>query len=266
MVSSQATSTGDKETYIGLGAHPFPVEAVDRVQVRGLNERYVEIENKDWEVTLALDHNAINDDRVGHVLPWARGAGSRFEQHMDERVFLALNGGDGTTYGSCYDGFELFDTLHVDASAEYTTAQSNLNTLTLNTDNFNTVWVAAKTFRDARGKFINVPFNLLVVAPALRTVAAQICENANVYGTANREINPYAEEFSYLVNPNMDATAWILTSTVLPDKPIIFQLRQAPKLVVWDDENVAAGVRYMKWLARYEVGYGDWRTCYMGKT
>lgn len=267
-VASPAASTGEKETYVGLGASPFPVEAVDQVQVRGLNERYIEITNKGWEVTLGVTHNAINDDRVGHVLPWMRTAGERFEQHMDERVFAALDAGDGSTYGLCYDGQNFFSASHADPSAEYTTAQGNTGALALNLDNFNTTWVLAKAFRDARGKFVNLPYNLLIVGPALRTMAAQICDNAEAYDTANREVNPYSGEFSYIVNPNMSSTAWVISSTAITDRPLIFQLRQVPELTVWDDDSVAfeGGVRYYKWYARYEVGYGDWRLAFLGNT
>jgi phage major head subunit gpT-like protein len=268
LISSQVSSTGKDEDYVGLGESPFPVEAVDQVQVRGLNERSIAVVNKGWEVTLSVTHDAINDDRVGHVLPWCRAAGTRFEQHMDELAFLALNGGDGATYGYCYDGLYYFSASHVDTSAEYATVQSNLGTTTLTGDGFTTIWVAAKGIMDARGKKVNMPYDLLTVGPALRTIAAQICDNREAYDTANREINPFAGEFRYIVNPNMDSTAWVLSCTQLPEKPIIFQMRESPSLSTWDDESVAfeGGVRYFKWYARYNVGYADWRLAFMGKT
>ena len=267
LIANEVTSTGKSETYLGLGAHPMPVEAKDLVQVRGLTERYIEIENKPWEVTLAVEHRAINDDRVGHVLPWMKAAGQRFEQHMDKLCFQALNGGDGSTYGGlCYDGNEYFDTQHADTGADYTTVQSNVNALTLNLDNFNTVWVAAMAFRDSRGEKVEIPFDLLVVPPALMVMAAQICDNELAYDTANREINPYAGKFRYAVSPHLDATAWTISSTITVDKPIIFQLREGPSMEVWDDENLANAVRYYKWYGRYWLGYGDWRLAVMGNT
>ena len=268
LIASPATSAGKEETYIGLGAHPMPVKARGEVQVRGLNEKGITIVNEDWEVTLGVSHNAINDDRVGHVLPWMSSAGMRFEQHMDKRCFQALDAGDAATYGLCYDGNEFFDAAHADSGAEYTTAQSNVGALTLNLDNLNTTWVLAKALKDARGEFVDMPFDLLVVGPALMVVASQICDNNLAYDTANREINPYEGQFRYIVNPNMSATAWVIACSLLPEKPIIFQLREAPKMTVWDDETIAqgGGLRYLKWTARYEVGYADWRTAYMGNT
>ena len=268
LISSEAVSTGKEEVYVGLGAHPMPVEAVDEVRVRGLTERTITVTNKGWEVTLGVSHDAINDDRVGHVLPWMRSAGMRFEQHMDQRVFKALNGGDSTTYGKCYDTQDFFDSDHADVGADYTTSQDNEGASVLTLDSFNTAWVAAKAFKDDRGEYVNVPYDLLVVPPALKTVAAQICDNEKAYDTGNNEVNPYSGEFRYIVNPELDATAWYITCSLLPSKPIIFQVRQQPELTIWDDENVAfeGGFRYFKWYARYEVGYGDWRLAYQGNT
>jgi phage major head subunit gpT-like protein len=268
LIASPATSTGKKETYLGLGAFPMPIEARDKVVARGLIEKYIEIENKDWEATLAISHNAINDDRVGHVLPWCRSAGSRFEQHMDKLCFQALDAGDAATYGLCYDGLYYFSASHTEAKADYTTVQSNLGTTTLSLDGFNTIWVLAKALKDDRGELVDMPFDLLIVPPALVTVAAQICDNREAYDTANREINPWAGKFRYVVSPYLGSTAWILACSTVADKPIIFQQRQAPELTVWDDETIVAdgGVRYFKWFARYQVGFGDWRLAYMGKT
>ena len=268
LISTEQPSGGKKETYVGLGAAPFPRLAEDQVVVLGLNERSIEIENLGWYTTVGVTHDAINDDRVGELLDWMLSAGGRFEQHKDERVFAALDGGDGTTYGQCYDGLEFFDTLHFDKSAEYQTVQSNLGTLALTLTNFNTIWVAAMAFKDNRGKFEKIPFNLLTVPPALKVLAANICNNNQAYDTANNEINPFSTDFAFHVDPNMGSTAWVISSTLLPTRPIIIQTRSDPVLSMWDDESQAyeGGVRFFKWYGRYNVGYGDWRQAYMGKT
>jgi len=268
LIAESVTSSGKEETYVGLDDPPMPREAVDQVVPRGLAERDITIVNKDWETTIAITHNAINDDRVGHVLPWMRKAGMRFEQHMDKRCWLALNSGDAATYGLCYDGNEFFDAAHADANAEYTTAQGNIGTTTLTLDGFNTIWIAAQGILDSRGEVLEVPLDLLSVSPTNRVMAANITDNENAFDTGNREINPFTGEFRYHWTPYFDTNAWVLSSTMPGFKPIIFQLRQAPELVVWDDNMVAmgGGVRYMKWSARYDLGYSNWRYAYLGKT
>lgn len=269
LVSNEEPSTGASETYVGLGEAPFPSESIDEAEVKGLNERSITITNRDFHVTIGISHNAINDDRVGHVLRWAQSAGGRFEQHKDKRVYQALNGGDGSTYGLCYDGKDYFDNDHADASAEYVTAQSNEGALPLTINNFNATWILAKALRDARGELIDIPFNLITCHPTLLATAVNITNNVNAYDTANNEINPFANMFlPPNINPHMDASAWILTSTLLADRPIILQIRQEPVLTIWDNNMVVAGGgrRFYQWKSRLDVGYGDWRNGYQGNT
>jgi len=269
LIAEPATSSGNEEVYLGLGANPLPLEALDQVQPRGVTERSITIVNKDWETTFEVSHNAINDDRVGHLEDKMRSAGEAFQRHMDKLCWQALNGGDGTTYGSCYDGLEFFDTLHVDAGADYTTAQSNLGTTTLSLDGFNTIWQAAVTLRDDRGEFVEAPLDLLLVNQANMVVAAQICNNELAYDTANREVNPFTGMFRFYWTPHFDAAAWTISSTLRGHRPIIFQLREAPDMEEpWDDRSVAfeGGARYFKFSARYWLGYANYRNAYMGKT
>lgn len=268
LIAESVTSSGKEETYVGLADPPMPVEAVDQAQVRGLKERHITITNKNWEATLAITHNAINDDRVGHVVPWMRKAGMRFEQAMDKRCWAALNAGDASTYGLCYDGQYFFDDDHVDKGAEYVTAQANLGTTTLDLDGFNIIRIAALALLDSRGEYQEVPYDLLTCSPTLMPVASQICNNEHAYDTGNREMNPFNGKYRYHESQHMGTTSWVISCTLPGFKPIIFQLRQSPQLVVWDDHMTVmeGGIRYMQWTARYELGYANWRYAFMSKT
>lgn len=264
----ETQSTGKQEDYSDVGTVPMPVAYDDMVQVRGTHEVNLTITNKDYEITIGISHNAINDDRVGDIETWARQAGRNFEKHMDKLCFLALNAGDASTYGLCYDGLNLFSNSHVDSGAEYTTAQDNLFGSTLSLDAFETVRVAGQNFVDGRGEFVMYDHNLLICAPALERTAKQITGNPNAYDTANNEINTYAGQVrGPLVSPWLDSTAWFIVATDEMVKPIILQIRQEPQMSTWDDETLAeGGVRYYKFHGRYNVGYADWRTVLMGNT
>lgn len=264
----ETTSTGKQEDYSDVGTVPMPVSYDDMVQVRGTHEVNLTITNKDFEITLGVSHNAINDNRIDNIDTWARQAGRNFEKHMDKLCFLALNAGDASTYGLCYDGKNLFANDHADSGAEYTTAQDNLYGVTLSLDNFETVRVAGQLFKDDRGEYVMYDHNLLICAPALERTAKNITGNPNAYDTANREINTYAGQVrGPLVNPWLDSTSWYIVAADEIVKPIILQMRQQPTLVTWDDEKLGeGGVRYFKFHARYNVGYGDWRTVIMGNS
>lgn len=262
----ETASTGKDEDYADLGVVPMPTETLDVPTIKGLHEVKLTITNRDWDLTVGITHNAINDDRTGDLDMWARQAGRQFERHKDKRCFQALNGGDGTTYGLCYDGQNFFSNSHTDAGAEYTTAQDNLNALTLSIDNYETVEVASNNFVDGRGEYTGFMYDLIVGAPALKRTIAQITDNEWAYDTANNERNPY-QGTKGLISPYFDATAWVLVASQEEAKPIILQIRQEPMLDVWDDLMAAeGGVRYYRWFARYDVGYGDWRLANMGNT
>lgn len=264
----ETASTGKQEDYSDVGTVPMPVSYDDMVQVRGTHEVNLTITNKDYEITIGISHNAINDDRVGNLDTWARQAGRNFEKHMDKLCFLALNAGDTSTYGLCYDGLTLFNNSHVDSGAESQTAVDNLNALSLSLDNFETVWVAGQSFTDGRGEYVMYDHNLIITSPSNKRIARNIAENMEAYDTANREMNPYAGDIKKpLISPWLDSTAWFVVAADEIVKPIILQIRQQPQMVTWDDEKLGeGGVRYYKFHGRYNVGYGDPRTVIMGNT
>jgi len=263
-VARETESDGKDETYSDLLAVPMPRTFVDEVTPRGFGEVALTITNQKFELTIKIDHDAINDDRVGDVETTAREAGQRFPQHLDKLVFQALNGGDTTTFGKCYDGGAFFSNAHVESKGSYQTAQSNLAALALSNTNFNTVWVNANGLLDSEGEVVPYNYNLLVVPPALNDAAVQIAENAEKAGTPNRDKNPYSGKIRYIVNKYLDTTAWILIAGGEVRKPIILQMRQRPTFTTWDNELIDA--RYYKWEARYNVGYSNWRLAYMGNS
>lgn len=233
-------------------------------------ERSLMVYNLDWHVAVPIKHNAINDDRVGDLESWARGAGVNFQKHMDYMCFSALNDGGTTnyTYGYCYDGLSFFNDSHVDPGAEYQTAQDNKYALALSLTNFETVKVAASALKESRGQPLGLTHNLLIVPPALYRTATQISGNTEDYETANRAINPYSGKVRVLEAPGgwLDATAWYVIDETQVAKPILLQVREGPQLEQWDDFTQGSGVRYYRWVARYAVAYQDWRLAVEGNT
>lgn len=287
--TAETTSDGAFEIYANLGSAPWPIQiggqtssgtdgrtggpskggptAGGPITVLGTEERSNVVWNDDWSVSVAVTHNAINDDRIGELATWAQNSGSRFQQHMDYLCFSALNSGEGTTYGKCYDGLSFFNDSHIDPGAEYQTAQDNKYASALSLDNFETVRIAAAKFKDSRGQpYGGLGHTLLIHAVDLERTAAQITDNVEDYGTGNRARNPYAGQITRLGVPGswFDSTAWVLVDPQV--KPIILQVRQMPMLETWDDFSQGSGIRYFKWFARYTVSYGDWRGCIMGNT
>jgi phage major head subunit gpT-like protein len=287
----ETKSDGAFEQYGDMGALPWPAEVSGQsgyggedertggqvvggiheggaITVLGGNERAMVVYNRGFDIPIGIYHDAINDNRVGSLDNWARSAGARFEQHMDYLCFDALNQGAAATYGKCYDGQSLFSASHADPGAEYSTAQSNLNTSALSLDNFDTVYIAACKYMDDRGKPSGFAPDLLIHAVDLKRTAAQITDNPEDYATGNRARNPYEGDVKRLSAPGgwLDTTAWFLVVTSLPQKPINLQIRQRPQLYYWDDHTQGGGIRYYKWYSRYEVFPGDWRLVTQGNS
>lgn len=265
-VAQEIPMTAGDMTIVDLGGAPMPVESITGNQVATFIERKLEVEPKSWEITVALSYKEYTNDQTGKLLPRVMQAGLNFEKHIEKNVFTYLNGGDGTTYGLCYDEQQFFDSDHVDKGADYTTNQDNEYDLALSLDNFETVRTAATLFKDDRGEYVTLNHNLLVVPPALEREAANICGNTQDYGTANRAVNPYAGRMNYIVTPHFDSTAWVLLAESEIYKPMFVIMREQPGLQAswFDPKQPDGGMYYWKFFGQYSIYYGDWRLAIMG--
>lgn len=266
---AQRVDLGTKSTdLVDLGAAPMPKNSKSGITMQDFVEKRIAVTPDDWDITVHISKNAVKDDVTGTLDQRVRSAGERFNQHFDKLCFSALNAGDATTYGLCYDGLYLFSNSHVDKQATYTTVQDNLNGLGLTLTNFNTVWTAAMNFKDDQGEPARYNYDLLVVPPALALSAAQITANAEDATTGNRAINPFNGQIDYIVSQDFDATAWVLVASGHVIKPVLLVMREGPHLdETWVEPERPDGGWYMfKFAARYNVFYGDWRLAVMGNT
>jgi phage major head subunit gpT-like protein len=255
---------------VDLGAAPMPTESrVSGVTIQDMIEKTKTVTPTDWDITVWISQNAIDDDQTGALERRVRMAGDNFQKHINKRVFTVLNGGDSTTYGLAYDGQDFFDSDHVDKGAAYTTSQDNENTLPLSLDNLDTAYRAAEIFRDDQGEFTEYNYDLLVCHPDNRVAAFNITGNAAAYDTADRKDNPYSALLKPPVfSPHLDSAAWYLIASSEQVKPLILTMKKQPGLqAAWFDPKQPDGGRhYFKFFGRYEVHYGDWRLAYQGQT
>lgn len=251
---------------VDLGGAPMPLEDTNQGPIQNFIEKSLTAKARNWTLKVGVSYNAVQDDQTGTLDTKVRAAGQNYDMHINKLVFAALNAGDGTTYGSCYDGYEMFDASHADKGAAYSTAQSNLPNLALSLDNFNTVLTAANLYVDDQGNYVEHAYDTLIVPPAYRYVATQITGNPQAYDTANREVNPFAGMKAPIVTPHLDSTAWILAATGEVQKPIYVCTRETPALQsAWFDPDGPDGGTYIfKFYGRYTVVFGDWRLAVLG--
>mgnify|MGYP001174196175 CR=1 FL=1 len=269
-LAAEVAMTGANERLVDTGASPMPKRSKTGLTLQGMVERAKLVVAQDWDITVGISYNAVQDDRTGELMDKARAAGGNFNRHLDKLVFEAINSGASITedFGACYDNLSMFSASHIDDGAQYQTAQSNVNTLALDATNFKTVYVASSLRMDDQGEQTGFMPTLLIVSPALEYEAAQLTGNRQLFGTPNNDINPYYGRLQHIVVPWIDSTAWYLAAAAEAHKPMIVGMRQRPFLQeAWfDPDKEDGGWYFFKFFARYSVTYGDWRLLTQGNT
>jgi phage major head subunit gpT-like protein len=253
---------------VDLGGAPMPLRNRGRAQVQDFIEKKMKVEPLDWDITVFISHNAVQDDQTGDLDRKVRAAGDNFQRHISQQAFQALNDGDATTnFGPAYDGKAFFANDHLDKGGAYPTAQDNLDANALSPSNFGVSYVKAQKTRDDQGNFTQYNYDTLVVSPDLAALAFQITRVPGGNETITNA-NPYAGLLKTIVAPQLDSTAWILVASGESIKPIIIAMREQPNLQsAWFDPMAPDGGRYyFKFYARYNHFYGDWRLAYMGNS
>lgn len=108
-VAMKVPSTTEKETYAWLAQLPGVREWIGDRHIKGLATKGFEIENKDFESTIAVPRNKIEDDLYGIYSPMVEELGRVGAVHPDEIVFALLAKGFSE---KCHDGQYFFDTDH----------------------------------------------------------------------------------------------------------------------------------------------------------
>lgn len=220
--------------------------------------------NEDFEATVSVKRNDIDDDTLGIYAPQAQGAGFSAKQWPDELIMEKVNGAFTT---ECFDGQYFCDTDHPVADASV----SNKGTVALSCAtqaaaiaSYGAARTAMRKFKDAEGRPLNITPNVLLVPPALEHIALALINNDRL---DDGKANPYKGTAEVVVDARLTSdTAWFLLDTTKPIKPFIFQQRKAPVFVSQTDMN-ADGV-FMRGEynfgaeSRGAAGYGFWQLCY----
>jgi len=222
------------------------------------------IVNEDWEATVEVDRNDIQDDNVGMYEPQARDAGFSARQLPDEIDAELKNGAFAS---DCYDGQYFYDDDHSVAGA----SASNLGTAALSAAttaaaaaSYGAARLAIMSFTDDEGRPLALIPDLLEVPPALEATGKLILENDKF---TDESPNPYKGTAKLLVNPRLtSSTAWFLHVTNRPLKPFIYQERQAPVFVEQTTQESDSVFMRKKFRfgaeARAAGGYGLWQMSY----
>lgn len=109
LVAMEAPSTGRSVDYKWLGDFPMMREWVGDRVIKDLGGFKYELVNKDYESTVEVDRNDIEDDQIGVYTPMIQGLAQAAKVHPDILTFALLKAGFET---ACFDGQYYFDTDH----------------------------------------------------------------------------------------------------------------------------------------------------------
>ena len=110
-VAMEVPSDTEKEEYDWLGVSPGMREWLGDRVVHSLQTHGFTIKNKDWEQTVGVERNKIEDDKFGVYSPVVQRMGESAALHPDELVFDLLNNGQlAPNVG--YDGVPFYGTTH----------------------------------------------------------------------------------------------------------------------------------------------------------
>lgn len=258
-IATEVPSTARQEEYNWLGRVPRMREWLGERVIQNLSAYSYTIKNRDWEATVAIDRNDVEDDAVGIYTPMVRTLAGAAATHPDELVFDLLS---GAFENVCYDERPFFDAAHPTGIGQ---AQSNKGTAALTAASYAAARAQMMSLVDEHGKPLNVVPDLLIVPPQLEKAALEILR-ADL--TASGESNVYRNSADLVVSPYLAAspTAWFLLDTKKPVKPFIYQRRKPPVFVSKDspeDEGVFMKKEFLFGVdSRDNAGYGLWQLAY----
>lgn len=265
-LAMRVDSSNRSEDYRWLSAFPSLAEWRDeqrRTSSAQMND--FTISNKDFQTTIKVKRNDIEDDTIGVYAPLFAQLGAAARQHPDQLIFESLkNGFDQRGY----DDVNFFSDNHKisgSGSAGQNDARySNRSEKKLTATSYGSARAAMMSYLNEASRSARIAPSHLIVSPQLESVARAILKANIVESGSNNVSNVWNGSAELIVAPELgdDATKnyWFLADLTKPIKPFILQIRKEPELVALDrpDDHEAFlqkeylyGVDY-----RGAVGYG----------
>lgn len=263
-IAMKVPSSTGSNLYAWLSAFPKMRRWVGEKHVKNLQAYSYSVVNEDWEATVAVNRNHIEDDQLGIYQPQAQMAGFSAKQLPDEIVYELVNNGFTAL---CYDGQYFFDVDHPVAGGSVSnvgTKALSAATLAAAQASYGAARTAMRRFKDEDGRPIGVSPTVLLVPPALEDTARALL---TVDRLEDGKPNPYKSTAELVVEARLTSdTAWFLLDTSKPVRPFIYQERKAPVFVQQTDpeaEDVFNRKEYKFGAeARAAGGYGFWQMAY----
>lgn len=254
-------SSGKANDYAWLANFPRMQRWIGEKNIKSLEAYSYTVKNDDFEATVEVDRNDIEDDNLGVYAPQAQMAGFSAKQLPDEIVAELVN---GAFANRCFDGQYFIDVDHPVKNKSVSnkgTKKLSVATQDAADASYGAARTAMRSFKDEEGRPLNINPNVLLVPPALESTAKALLTSDKL---KDGGINPYKGTAELVVDARLTSdTAWFLLDTTKPVKPFIYQERKKPVFVEQTDPQADDVFNRKKFKfgaeARAAGGYGFWQ-------
>lgn len=250
-------STSRENRYYWMGQLAKMREWIGERYVNNLAARGYTLPNKDFEVTIEVDRNDIEDDNLGIYAPMFDMMGYQTAKWPDDVLASTIKSGTTVTG---HDGQYFFDTDHP-VNLDDTSGGTFANLLTsspLTPANYQAARQAMMVFKGEDNRALSIIPDTLVVPPQLELQARQILNAEMIAPVAAFGINAAGGfqtnilrgSANLIVIPELadEPANWYLMDLSKPIKPFVFQMRKAPQFQSLNnstDENVFWRKKYI---------------------
>ena len=275
LIADEIPTTLPIQQYAWLGRGAVMQPFVDEVAEQSVGENNYQLADIIYKADLAVDRKTIEDDQYGLLMKRARDLAQEPTRHWNQLAFTGLPKG---FTAPCYDGLSFFNANHQDRGD---TVQSNVTSASLSDPALQAAEATMMAYVDDKGVPLEVMPNTLVVGPALKRKAEDLCGSAVVVtrvgdgtagsgATASTGFNNYFNgKFNVVVNSYLIgayAYNWFLLDTSRSEKPIVIQSRSdVPITLETDMDQPSAKIKERYQVTargRYVQGYGLWQLAY----
>ncbi|WP_455581130.1 Mu-like prophage major head subunit gpT family protein [Dysosmobacter sp.] len=172
-IAMEVPSDTRDETYAWLGAVPSMREWIGDRQIKNLAAYGYTIHNKDFELTVSVPRNDVEDDRIGVFKPMFQDLAYSARLHPDKLVFGLL---PKAFTELCFDGKPFISDNHAPGyEGKKAKAQSNKGTAQLTPGSYEAARTQMLTLVNDEGEPLRIVPDLLVVQQHSKPLQGASC-------------------------------------------------------------------------------------------
>lgn len=237
-LATEMPSTTAENRYAWMSRIPKFRKWLGERMVHNVAMNMYALKNDPFEDTVGIDRYSIEDDQLGGFSNIVGAIGEAAALWPQQLIAAALKNGAAASV-LAWDGQPFFNASHpVSVIGQVTGTYSNLfASSALTATNYEANRATMMTYKGEDGELLNINPTHLIVPPALGPTARRIVEaevvsavfGANTAAAGVSNVNKGTSKVLEIPELNDDPTTWYLADLSKGIKPLIFQLREAPK-------------------------------------